>query len=214
VIVPQIVLVTDPTFSDEAIVRCIEAAGLALPPGALCVQLRDKRRARCSLRVFAGQLRVVTRRVGASFVVNGDAHLARDVGADGVHLGGGAATPAQTRAILGRGWISVAAHDDGDVERAVTGGADAVLVSPIFPTRSGSLPGAEKKPRGRAALASARNVAGRKLAVYALGGVTHETASSCVAAGADGVAVVRVLLASPDPARSARRLHDAILRRW
>ena len=46
--------------------------------------------------------------------------------------------------------------------------------------------------------------------MYALGGVDADNARACAEAGADGVAVVRALLASPEPARVARAMHDAL----
>src|ERR1700681_3735843 len=101
-ICPRIILVTDPTFGDDFIVRQIILAGNAVPAGWLSVQLRDKRRPRVGLRLFASRLRLVTRAVGASLVVNGDASVARDVGADGIHLGRGA-TVSAARQTLGHG---------------------------------------------------------------------------------------------------------------
>jgi thiamine-phosphate diphosphorylase len=134
---PRIILITDPAYGDDGIARCVEIVGRALPPGSLCVQLRDKQRAIVSLRVFASRMRLVTRSAGAALVINGDAALARDVGADGVHLGRGAGTVEQARAICGsRAWISVSSHSDGAVRRAVRHGADAVLVSPVFPSQA------------------------------------------------------------------------------
>jgi thiamine-phosphate pyrophosphorylase len=198
---PRVVLVTDPSFGDDEILRCVEAAGRALERGALCVQLRDKRRARPSLRVAAMALRQVTRAVGARLVVNGDAGLARDVGADGVHLGTGAETVSEARAAFGRrAWISVAAHSDDDVRRAIAEGADAALVSPIF----------SKAARGLEAIRAARAVSERRILLYALGGVTPETARACVSAGADGVAVIRALLASGRGAARVARALDVV----
>jgi thiamine-phosphate pyrophosphorylase len=218
-IAPRIVLVTDPAYGDDGIVRCVKAVASALPPGWLAVQLRDKRRALVSLRVFAGELRVVTRAVGAALVVNGDAEVARDVGADGVHLPGRqvsdlAGAVEKTRRTMGRpARVSVAAHSDEDVERAVSEGADAVLVSPVFDSR-------DKKGRGVEALESARRIVrsatGRRMAVVALGGIDAKNAAACVQAGADAVAVMRGLLGAAgagDPYRTAQALHDAIARR-
>jgi thiamine-phosphate diphosphorylase len=216
---PRLILITDPTYGDDAIVRCTEAVASALPAGALCVQLRDKQRAVASLRIFACRLRLATRRSGAQLVLNGNPRLARDVDADGVHLGGGAGSVSDARAAFGRAaWISVAAHSDDDVRRAVDDGADGVLVSPIFATRppsSGSrAPGGEKSARGLDAIRTARRVAGSRLAVFALGGVTLDRVRPCVAAGANGVAVLRALLASPRPEALARAIHDALESRW
>jgi thiamine-phosphate pyrophosphorylase len=214
VIGPRVILVTDPAFGDEAIARCVRVVAGALPVGWLCVQLRDKRRPLVSVRLFAWQLRRLTRAVGASLVINGNARLARDVGADGVHLGRGAGTVALARAVCGaRAWVSVAAHSDDAVRSAVEEGADAVLVSPAFPTRAPSVNEPTKLGRGVDALRSARAVAAGKVAVYALGGVTADSARACVQAGADGIAVMRALLASAEPVRVARALHDALARR-
>lgn len=208
---PRIILVTDPAYGDDGIVRCVETVGRALPAGSLCVQLRDKQRAIVSLRVFASRVRLVTRSVGASLVINGDAALARDVGADGVHLGRDGGTVAQARSICGaRAWISVSAHSDGAVRRAVRDGADAVLVSPVFPSRPPSVLAAEKEGRGLDALRSARAIGDGRIALYALGGVDADNTRACAEAGADGVAVVRALLASPEVARVAKAMHDAL----
>jgi thiamine-phosphate pyrophosphorylase len=217
---PRIVLVTDSAFGDEIIVRCIEATASELPPGWLCVQLRDKHRPLVSLRVFASRLRVVTRARYAALVVNGDARLARDIGADGVHLGGGAGTVAEARAICGNGaWISIAAHSNGAVQRGAEDGADAILVSPVFPSRpaspqrlreEGSHGNATKSGRGLDAVRAARILVGERCSVYALGGVTAENASACAAAGAHGVALIRALLSAERPERVARALYDAL----
>jgi thiamine-phosphate pyrophosphorylase len=208
-----VVLITDPAFGDDVIIRCVQKAGAALPAGALCVQLRDKGRPLVSLRLFAWQLRKATHSVGALFVVNGDARLARDVGADGVHVPGAESRVECARAVLRHGWISVAAHSDIDVLAAADQGADAVLVSPVFVTRPPSLLAKSKSGRGLGAIRSARLAAGSRLAIYALGGVSPDNAGDCVSAGANGVAVIRALLGSGDCARVARALHDAVVRR-
>jgi len=210
----RVILVTDPAFGDDRIERCIRVIAKVLPEGWLCVQIRDKVRFPASLRLFASRLRVVTRASGARLVINGDPRIARDVGADGVHLGGGAGSVADARVICGAtAWVSVAAHSDDDVRSAVADGADAALVSPVFATEATS--GAQSAParkqgRGLQAIGSARAVASGRVALYALGGVTAERARACIHAGADGIALKRALLASDAPARVARALHDAV----
>jgi thiamine-phosphate pyrophosphorylase len=197
-----LLLITDPAYPDERILEVVRVVGLALSRETFAVQLRDKGRDRPGLARFARVLRDQTRASGVALVVNGDAHLAREVGADGVHLGGDAGTVAEARAVAGReAWISIAAHDDADVQRARDEGADAVLVSPIFQT-----PG-KGAARGVAALRSARSIVGAAgTVIYALGGIRPESAEPCRQAGADGVAVIRALLEAPDPAAMARAL--------
>jgi thiamine-phosphate pyrophosphorylase len=194
---PRILLITDPAHEDDAIVRVVEAAVAALPHGTFAVQLRDKARPRASLAAFAARLRTVTRPGGApraQLVVNGDVEIARDVGADGVHLGTNASRVEAARRILGpHAFVSLAAHDDAELRAALDAGASAALVSPIFAT-----PG-KGTPRGVDALRSARSIVrdspdGAGFAIYALGGVDEGNAAACIAAGADGVALIRALL--------------------
>ncbi|MGH7270174.1 MAG: thiamine phosphate synthase [Polyangiaceae bacterium] len=198
---------TDPKYGDDAIVECVERAATALPPGVLCVQLRDKVQTEERLRGLALRLRTATAKAEALLVINGYPRLARDVGADGVHLGGGACSVAEVRAAFMRSiWVSVAAHSDDEARRGADDGADAILVSPVFASP-------KKRARGLAAIQSARMAAGSRILIYALGGVTQEMAGACVEAGADGVAVIRALLASPDPAKTARSIYEALTRR-
>jgi thiamine-phosphate pyrophosphorylase len=199
---PRVLLVTDPAYADAHIERVVRDVAEVLPPGEFGVQLRDKRRPRAAVRALAERLRSLTLRRGAPLMINGDVELAREVDADGVHLGGDVPRLAMGRPAF-PGWISVAAHSDADVLRASEDGVDAVLVSPIYAT-----PG-KGPPRGLAALESARVRAGR-LAIYALGGVDAARAAGCVRAGATGVAVLRALLDSKDPRAEAGAILAAL----
>lgn len=239
---PFVILVTHPAFGDDVVVDCVRRSAAALPRGAFAVQLRDRRRAAPSLRVFSWQLREVTRSVGARFMINGHPEMARDVGADGVHVPDEAGAARRAREVCGAGFlVSTAAHSDHSVRRAIEEGADAVLVSPIFPTREPSLDGAPKQPRGVDALRSAHAILEeasavasrvtqsgvglgvglgpgvgpgvRRFGIIALGGITASNATHCVKAGASGVAVVRALLCAAEPGRVARALHDAVVGR-
>lgn len=194
---PRVTLITDPGVPDEHLLRVIEDVGRAMPRGTFAVQVRDKVRERAVRIPFARAVRAMTECLGVAMVVNGDAALARELRADGIHV------PTLTREERGALWWSVAAHSDDDVLAALRGGANAVLVSPIFET-----PG-KGSARGRAALTRANQIVGGKLAVLALGGVDVANAHGCFEAGADGVAVVRALLAAPNPARVAVALLEA-----
>lgn len=227
---PKLFLVTDPAYTEDEVLHAVAGAGAVFARGELGVQLRDKLRTRAEVRAFAMRLRELTGRLGAWLLINGDPALAKELGADGVHLGGDAMSIAEARSVCGSSaFVSVAAHTDEAVRSAVSEGADAALVSPIFPTTSGgSLPRSEvrlkvaplgrgekrgnerlKVPRGTEAIRSARAVAGKDLLLYALGGVTTENARECIRAGADGVAAIRALLETDAPEAAARAFHEA-----
>ena len=202
---PAIMLVTDASFGDDLIVSVVEACAAALPEGALAVQLRDKSRELVSLRMFASRLRVLTKRFGAWLLINGNAQLARDIGADGVHLGGSAMRVTEARALCGdAAFISIAAHSSDALRRGMRDGANGALVSPIFES-----PG-KGEGRGLEALRSARAIAPPPFAVYALGGVDATNAAPCIRAGARGIAVIRALLLAKDPGAEARALYACI----
>jgi thiamine monophosphate synthase len=59
------------------------------------------------------------------------------------------------------------------------------------------------------ALRSARVVAPKTCAIYALGGVERANATDCFLAGADGVAAIRALLLASDPGAEALAIYQA-----
>jgi thiamine-phosphate pyrophosphorylase len=205
---PKIILVTDPSYKDERVLEVVEACTRALPAGSFAVQLRDKKKEPAALRAFAEKLRAATRPAegpSALLLINGSPQLAKDVGADGVHIGGSGMKVDEARAIFGDGaFITIAAHSDGAVKLGAHDGADGALVSSIFAS-----PG-KAAGRGVEALRSARAVGGSDLAIYALGGVDRTNAHECILAGADGVAAIRALLLASDPGAEARAIYESL----
>jgi thiamine-phosphate pyrophosphorylase len=129
------------------------------------------------------RLRAVARARGLRLLVGADAILAARIGADGVHLPERLA--GRARRIRRPGWIvTCAAHSLAAVRRAKAAGADAVVVSAIFPSDSPSAGG----PIGPLRLASIARQAG--LPVYALGGINNKTARRLLDAGVVGLAAV------------------------
>lgn len=185
---PRLVLITDTAVAGE---REIEArfdpilAGAA--PRTVMVQLRDKELPVRRRMAFGARLLQRCRRFEQWFIVNDRMDVAVLLGADGVHLGESAVEAEDARRLLGDGaWISRACHDPAAVARP---GVDAVLLSPIVEPRKGrSALGIDALRVARGLLTSLdeRGIP----ALYALGGVRAESAAACLAAGADGVAVI------------------------
>ncbi len=121
------------------------------------------------------------------------AALAVAAGADGVHLAGkpklGAARSVRQifRAAGRDAIISLPCHSLDDIHLARTEQVDLLLFSPIFE----KLAAPEAAPQGLEALRRACHVA-EGIPVLALGGVTTSNAQDCLAAGAAGVAGIRV----------------------
>jgi thiamine-phosphate pyrophosphorylase len=131
----------------------------------------------------------VARRRGVLFLVGGDGALAARLGADGVHLPQRLAGRAGlVRALRRRFLVTAAAHDLPAALRARRAGVDAIVVSPVFPSRS---PSAGRAMGVRAFTALIR-AAG--LPAYALGGVSAGNTRRLQGSGAVGLAAIESLM--------------------
>lgn len=174
---PSLLFFTDPvrTPDPEAIARRLPAGAAIVfrPFGAADAEARGRR------------LMAIARARRLLLLVGADAALARRLGAHGVHLPERLAHRAR-RLKAGRpGWIvTAAAHSEGGARRALSLGADAVVVSTVFSSRSPSA----GPPMGPVRLARlVRKVGGP---VYALGGVDDKKARLLKDAGLVGLAAV------------------------
>lgn len=173
--------------------------------GVRAVQLRERDLATRSLLALARDLRAVTRAHGALLLVNDRIDVALACDADGVHLPANSFAVADARALLGaRRIIGVSTHAPEQARAAAALGADYVVCGPVFETPSKRAFGA---PLGLDVLRLAVDACGAPL--VAVGGITPENAARVRATGAAGIAVIRALVAAPDPERAARLLNAA-----
>lgn len=138
---------------------------------------------------------------GDLVVVNTRADVALVAGAAGVHLPSDSFPPFELRAIAPPGFlIGVSCHNRGDLERAQAQGADYAYLSPVFAPRSKD---DVRAPLGLDGFAAA--IRGLTIPAFALGGVTPDRLSECLAAGAAGIAGIGLvdLLETPDADRIA-----------
>lgn len=156
-----------------------------LPRGSLVI-LRDYEHP--GREALARKLVRQCRRRGLLLLVAGSGSLTARVRADGIHLPEGLAHRAMAWRIRRRNWlITVAAHSLPAILRAKKFGADAVLLSPAFPTES------HVGARGLGVLRFAHLVHAADLPAYALGGITSATARQLKGSGATGIAAIGAL---------------------
>lgn len=190
---PLVTVLTDRARAAAAGRSLAEVVAAALAGGAGRIVLRERDLAPDDRRALAGDLRALTAAAGAVMVVAGDVALARDVGADGVHLA--AADPWPGPAAQGGLVVGRSCHALADLKGAEAAGAAWATYSPVYTTASKPGYGPALGPAGLAA--GCRAVPG--LAVLALGGVAPGRAAACRAAGAAGVAVMGAVMGAPDP---------------
>jgi thiamine-phosphate pyrophosphorylase len=136
-----------------------------------------------------GRLARVCRRRGLVLFVGADPRLAARLGAAGVHLPQRLSGRAGTiRALRQRYLVTAAVHDLASALTARRAGAEALVVSPVFASRSPSA----GRPLGPRALAALIREAGAP--AYALGGVNARTVGALARTGALGVAAVEALV--------------------
>ena len=163
------------------------------------IQVREKDLAADDLLALARRIVAAVRMEGGPtrVLVNGPAEVALEAGADGVHLPGSAMAGAveEVRAAYRHAGkeaiVSRACHDIEEVRAARD--ASLIVFAPVFEKVSGSDGEGPGRGVGLEILSEACRAAG-PVPVIALGGVTRGNAAECVAAGAAGVAGIRLFL--------------------
>ncbi|MBA3981551.1 MAG: NUDIX hydrolase [Alcanivorax sp.] len=166
------------------------------PPDDWQKRLADAVAAGCRLvylrgdhdRATLASLARVAQAAGARVLVADNVALARDTGADGVHLRSGL-TDAQIAQVIKEGGdsllYSMACHDEAELERARRAGVDLVMLSPVHATPTHPDAAGLGWERFRT-LAE-----GQPFSVYALGGVGPQDLDVAREHGARGVAGIR-----------------------
>lgn len=174
---PPLLMFTDPVRTPDPV-----GAAAALPTGAAVVY---RAFGASGAAETARALRQVARARGLVLLIGADAALAAACGADGVHLPERLSRQAGPLRRRHPGWlVTTAAHGLTAARRGLAQGAQAVVVSSVFPSNSPSA-GAPIGPLRLAALARA---AGGP--VYGLGGINTKNARRLLASGVVGLAAV------------------------
>ncbi len=196
-------------ITDEAIAGGLthaEIARRAIAGGADVIQLRDKA---CGCRVLyriGRVLRTMTMKTGTVFIVNDRLDVALACGADGVHLGQDDIRVDVARQIAPPGFIiGVSVGTVAEAKRAEQEGADYIALSPVFSTASKNDAG---PGRGLIVLREIRRSV--SVPVIAIGGITMDNVREVITAGADGVAVISVVVGSKNITAAAQELSTRI----
>lgn len=194
-------VITDPTLIGPCLGAAVEAA---LQGGAAVVQYRQKDKLASTYLNDAQKLNELTKRYGATFIINDDVDLAREVDADGVHVGRSDTSIALARSILGRQkLVGVSCYNDMARARiAQQQGADYIALGSFF--------GSTIKPN--AVRASIKLLGQAKLEltvpVVAIGGINVQNGQQLISAGADSLAVISAVFAQKDIKTAAQRLSN------
>ena len=177
-----------------------ECVAQALQGGAHIIQYRDKSEDQQQRLQQALALRTLCDQHQAVLIINDDVALAKQVSADGVHLGIDDISVSEARAQLGpEAIIGVSCYNRFELaEQAAAENADYLAFGAFYssPTKPAAV---------RAEIELLRRAQQFKLPLCAIGGITHENAAALIAAGADMLAVISGVFAAADICAEARR---------
>lgn len=182
----------------------LESAKILLDAGIKIIQYREKTASTRTMLSDAKEIKKLCKEYNALFIINDRIDIALASDADGVHLGQDDMPIEIARKILPGKIIGISVSNTKETLEAQQNGADYLGAGSIFPTgtkKDSSVIGLEK-------LGEIMSVA--KVPVYAIGGITLENLDMVKKYNVHGVAVISAILASDDPAKTAREF----INRW
>ncbi|HKN19870.1 MAG TPA: thiamine phosphate synthase, partial [Terracidiphilus sp.] len=171
--------------------------------GVTLLEYRNKTGSEAELLADAAILRAALPAGKVKLILDDRADLLEQTGFDGVHVDTGDAAPAEARRLVGSERI---VGTFGGSEALLPGilnePADYLSIGPVFATTTKQT---TKTPIGVEGVRKLRAEAGPNAVLVAVGGITVESASAVLEAGASVIAVAAAIFRSADPAAEFRR---------
>ena len=173
----------------------VDGARMALEGGCRWIQLRMKDATDDEVREAAAVIQPLCREHEAIFLLDDRVELAKELKADGVHLGRNDMPVCEARRVLGEEFIiGGTANTFDDVERLWRDGADYIGCGPFrFTTTKANLSPVLGLD-GYRDIITRMEAAGIDLPVVAIGGITADDIPEILQAGVQGIAVSGTIL--------------------
>ena len=185
----------------------VEGARMALEGGCRWIQLRMKDASDDEVRKAAAEIQPMCKAHDAIFLIDDRVELAKELKADGVHLGKNDMPVDEARRVLGEEFIiGGTANTFDDIERLSRQGADYIGCGPFrFTTTKKNLApviGIE----GYRDIIEKMKAAGIDLPVVAIGGITADDIDDILATGVRGIAVSGTVLRAENPVAMMKQI--------
>lgn len=174
--------------SNSEVVRAMLAGGVKI------LQYRQKDKSGREKYLECVEIRKMTDRAGATFIVNDDIDIALAVKADGIHLGQKDMPIEAARELVKEEVIiGLSTHSPQQAQDAIMRGADYIAIGPIFPTQT-------KKDVCLAVGLEYLDYAVKNVEIpfVAIGGIKLHNIEEVLAHGAPCVAMVTEIVSAPD----------------
>jgi thiamine-phosphate pyrophosphorylase len=164
-----------------------------LKVGISLFQYRNKESNQQKKKELAIKLQLLCHKYTTPFIVNDDVMLAKEISADGVHLGQNDESIIKAREILGSKIIGISCYNElNRATEAEENGADYIAFGSFFPSFT--------KPDAKKASIELLNEAKSILTIpiVAIGGITPENGKQLIDAKVDFLAIISGLYSAPD----------------
>lgn len=179
----------------------------ALKGGATFIQLREKKLDEGSFLEEAKEIQKLCKEYNVPFVINDNVEIAKEINADGVHVGQSDMEAQNVREILGDDKIiGVSAQTVEKALLAEKHGADYLGVGAVFKT--GSKDDAEEVSHDELE----RICKAVSIPVIAIGGITHDNVKELAGRGIVGIAVISAIFGQKDIENATKELKAETLK--
>lgn len=187
---------------DETLPNQVEKAILG---GATIVQLREKHLEKNELKALALDVQKVCKKYNVPFIINDDVELAKEIDADGVHVGQQDMSVLEARRILGaQKIVGATAKTIEQAKLAMDNGADYLGSGALF----GSFTKTDAKPMEISFFNEiCKSV---EIPVVAIGGISMSNIDKLKNTYMAGVAVVSAIFAASDITEATKELKDKV----
>lgn len=191
--------VTDRSWlGEKTLYDCVKAA---LDGGASFIQLREKNLPYDEFLKEALKIKALCKEYCVPFVINDNVKLAKEIDADGVHIGQNDIDIGMAKKILGNNKIiGVSAQNISQAYAAEERGADYLGVGAIFPTES-------KSDADNVSIDTLKSICKNiNIPVVAIGGINSENISKLEKSGIRGIAVISAIFAQKNITSATKKL--------
>jgi len=194
--------ISDASSAEATLPELLRAA---VAGGVDIVQLREKHLPDEELVAVANATQALCERLGALLIINDRPLVAREVDADGVHVGQDDMPVAEVRELVGPDMlIGLSTHAPAQIDAVDVKLVDYIGVGPIHatPTKPGRPPVGLELLRYAAEHAS--------VPFFAIGGIDVGSAPDAIDAGARRLCVLRAIASAADPEHATRELRELL----
>jgi len=183
----------------------------ALDNGCDWIQMRFKYQKPKKTFALAEAVKFLCEEYLANFIINDDVDLAKQLAADGVHLGLSDMGVAEARTILGKTKIiGATANTFEDLMHQVINGCDYIGLGPFQYTTTKEKLSPVLGLEGYRSIIEKMKTKNIQIPVYAIGGISLENVESLIETGIHGIAVSGLITHSKNPLQLISHLNEKL----